>query len=202
MLECLCPLRILTPSLDEVSALVLDPGYSTTRAGFAGEDIPKSVIPSYYGVKTGSGDSSKLLFGENALHDPQPNIEIKNPLASSPSEEWVADWDTAAKVWQYAITSRLTGEKVGIRNGSGEEQNGEDGDAKMEDGEDSENPLSLHPLLMSEPGRTSARSREKAIEVAMEHWDVPAFYLAKTGVLAAYVAATLSNAKPVLLNDE
>ncbi|KAF5847068.1 hypothetical protein GGP41_003284 [Bipolaris sorokiniana] len=28
---------------DEVSAIVLDPGYSTVRAGFAGEDVPKSA---------------------------------------------------------------------------------------------------------------------------------------------------------------
>jgi len=162
--------------------LVLDPGYSTTRAGFAGEDIPKSVVPTYYGVKT-EGDSTTLLFGENALHNPQPNVEIKNPLADGPSEDWVTDWDTAAKVWKYAITSRLTGETNANSNGSNHEQNG-DGDTKMDDA-DEENPLSLHPLIMSEPGKTTPRSREKIIEMAMEGWDVPAFYLARTGVLAA-----------------
>ena len=49
---------------DEVSAIVLDPGYSTTRAGFAGEDVPKSVIPSFYGLRDGQGDP---VFGENSI---------------------------------------------------------------------------------------------------------------------------------------
>jgi len=38
---------------------------------------------------------------------------------------------------------------------------------------------------MSEPGKASAKSREKIMEIVMENWEVPAFYLTKTGVLAA-----------------
>jgi len=59
---------------DEVSAIVLDPGYSTVRAGFAGEDVPKSVCPSFYG-QTSSGEH---LFGENAIHAPVGGLDIKN----------------------------------------------------------------------------------------------------------------------------
>jgi actin-related protein 4 len=170
---------------DEVGALVLDPGYSTIRAGFAGEDIPKSIVPSYYGVHTPPGGSSRLLFGENALHDPKPYVEVRNALAGSGAEDWVADWDVASKLWEHSITSRLTGERSSsIRNGNG--QNGEeDGDVNMDDADESESPMVLHPLLMTEPGKTTLKSRERAIEIAMESWDVPAFYLGKTGVLAA-----------------
>ena len=35
--------------LDEVSAIVIDIGTQTTRAGFAGEETPRSVIPTSYG---------------------------------------------------------------------------------------------------------------------------------------------------------
>ncbi len=35
--------------LDEVAALVLDIGSSTLRAGYAGDDTPKAVIPTAYG---------------------------------------------------------------------------------------------------------------------------------------------------------
>jgi actin-related protein 4 len=55
----------------------------------------------------------------------------------------------------------------------------------MDDAEESESPMALHPLLITEPGKTTLKSRERAIEMAMESWDVPAFYLGKTGVLAA-----------------
>jgi actin-related protein 4 len=175
---------------DEVAALVLDPGYSTTRAGFAGEDTPKSIVPTSYGVLT-SPDQPRTLFGENALHTPLPNLDIRNPLAGITNEEWVSDWDTAAKLWEYSITSRLTGPRQGDprTNGLNEEANGDadmEGVEGVEGVEDAEKPMSDNPLLMSEPGKTSAKSREKAIQIAMEDWDVPAFWLGRTGVLSAY----------------
>lgn len=37
--------------IDEVSALVLDIGTSTLRAGYAGDDTPKAIIPTCYGFK-------------------------------------------------------------------------------------------------------------------------------------------------------
>lgn len=38
--------------IDEVSALVLDIGTSTTRAGYAGDDVPKAVFPTTFGYTT------------------------------------------------------------------------------------------------------------------------------------------------------
>jgi actin-like protein 6A len=35
---------------DEVNALVLDAGSTWTRAGYAGEDTPKAIFPTSYGV--------------------------------------------------------------------------------------------------------------------------------------------------------
>ena len=35
---------------DEVGALVFDPGHFSMRVGYAGEDCPKSEIPSYVGT--------------------------------------------------------------------------------------------------------------------------------------------------------
>lgn len=117
------------------------------------------------------------------MHDPRSGAEVRNPLTGGGVEDWVKDWDVAPKLWEYAITSRLTGaRKSGIRNG----KDGEDGDVEMEEGDDEEkNPFAEHPLLMSEPGKSSAKTREKILEIVMEDWEVPAFYLSKTGVLAA-----------------
>jgi len=169
---------------DEVAALVLDPGYSTTRAGFAGEDTPKSIVPTNYGVLSGP-DQARTLFGENALHTPLPDLEISNPLAGVTADEWVSDWDTAAKLWEYSITSRLTGPRQGDPRTNGL-NDPEDVDAAMDGMDDAEKPMSDNPLLMSEPGKTSTKSREKAIQIAMEDWDVPAFWLGRSGVLSAF----------------
>lgn len=168
---------------DEVSAIILDPGYSTTRAGFAGEDVPKSVVPSFYGV-TESDSGSRYFYGENSIHNPLPNLDIKNPWSS---DGIVEDWERATKVWEYAITSRLTGAKPTdpLRNGLNDPPNGDSMEVEMEGMEDMEKPLSDSPLLMTEPGWNSVKAREKYIEIAMEEWGTPAYYLAKTGVLAA-----------------
>ncbi|KAF2201880.1 Actin/actin-like protein [Delitschia confertaspora ATCC 74209] len=174
---------------DEVSAIVLDPGYSTTRAGFAGEDVPKSVVPSFYGVLD-SGSGPRYVYGENAIHNPLAGLEIKNPWSS---DGIVEDWEAASKVWEYAITSRLTGAKpTDPRKNGLNDPSGEDMDVDMEGLEDNEKPLSDSPLLMTEPGWNSAKAREKYIEIAMEEWGTPAFYLAKTGVLAAFAAGKAS----------
>ncbi|KAK3677299.1 Actin-related protein 4 [Recurvomyces mirabilis] len=173
---------------DEINALVLDPGSYTTRAGFAGEDTPKSVTPTHYALSK----SGEHIFGENAIHLPRGDVEIKNPFSS---DGLVEDWDTAAKLWEYAITSRLTGarqtppSKNGlnddpVKDGEGDTAMVEDME-KMEDEEQSRT-LEEYPLLMSEPGWNPVKAREKTIELAMEEWGVPAFFLAKTGQLAAY----------------
>lgn len=176
---------------DEVSAIVLDPGYSTVRAGFAGEDVPKSVCPSFYGL-TSSGDR---LFGENAIHAPADGLEIKNYWGS---DGIVEDWETATKLWEYAITSRLTGakptnpKKNGLNDGNDENGNGEAMDVDMEALENNEKPLEDSPLLVTEPGWNSTKAREKYIEIAMEEWGTPAFFLQKTGVLAAFASGKAS----------
>lgn len=172
---------------DEINALVLDPGSHTTRAGFAGEDTPKSVVSTYYGAL----DSGERLFGENAIHLPRGDMDIKNPFNA---EGLVEDWDTASRLWEYSITSRLTGPGPQAKRGRENGKSDGDGDTAMtseadlekaEEREQEEGVLAEYPLLMSEPGWNPGKSREKMLEVAMEGWGVPAFFLAKNGQLAA-----------------
>lgn len=176
----------LTRFLDEISALVLDPGYSITRAGFAGEDTPKSVVPSYYGLipSESSPKHHKQLFGDNSIHTPSPRISISNIMAKDGT---VGDWDAAANLWEYAITSRLTNAKPGLLASNGL-NDADNKDVKMEDVESQEKPLQENPLLMTETGWNAGKDREKGIEIAMENWGCPAFWLARSGVLASYVS--------------
>lgn len=169
--------------VDEVSAIVLDPGYSTTRAGFAGEDAPKSLIPTYYGKYNANGQE-KLIFGDDVFVTPRPGLSVHNPIGK---DGIVEDWDLAEKVWEYSFTSRLTGGKPGnpFQNGLNDIPH-EELPTEMEV-ETHEKPLADSPLLMTESGWNPAKAREKTIEVAMENWGSPAYYQARTGVLAAYV---------------
>jgi len=151
------------------------------RAGFAGEDTPKSVIPSYYGQ---SSSKKTYIFDDNAIYNPLADVEIKNPMADDGT---VNDWNAAAKLWEYAITSRLTGprESKSIRHDDLDRPTNGGEDVEMEDVENAEKPLSESPLLMTEPSWNSAKNRERSIELAMEDWGCPAFFLNRTGVLAA-----------------
>ncbi|KAL8736784.1 MAG: hypothetical protein Q9166_000150 [cf. Caloplaca sp. 2 TL-2023] len=173
---------------DEVSALVLDPGYAVTRGGFAGEDVPKSVIPSFYGMIP-SGTGPKYLYGENAVHTPLPNIGIGNPISQNGTVE---DWEPATQLWEYAITSRLTNTKPSnpLTNGLNEKTDGLQ--QEMEGIETQERPLEENPLLMTETGWNTGKGREKPIEIAMENWGAPAFWLARSGVLSAFSAGKAS----------
>jgi actin-related protein 4 len=74
---------------------VLDPGSYSTRAGFAGEDTPKSVTPTQYGLLDGA-----RVFGENAIHLPRPGMEIMSPYDS---DGVVQDWETATALWEYTV---------------------------------------------------------------------------------------------------
>lgn len=147
--------------------------------------MPKSVVPTSYG----SLPKEDRIFGENTIHQARPDFDIRNPFNA---EGLVEDWETASKLWEYTITSRLTGARqtAPSKNGLNDSKD-ENGDVTMAENleqiEEQEKPLSEYPLMMTEPGWNPAKERAKTIEVAMEEWDVPAFFLAKTGQLAAYV---------------
>lgn len=53
---CHCLALINQYVTDEVSALVIDIGTSSLRAGYAGDDTPKAIIPTSYGYHKASSD--------------------------------------------------------------------------------------------------------------------------------------------------
>jgi actin-related protein 4 len=126
---------------------------------------------------------SKLIFGDDTIHNPLAGLEIRNPMSK---EGLVEDWDSATRLWEFAITSRLTTFKQAdpATNGLNEDNK----DIKEEAPEEGEKALEEHPLLMTETAWNSAKNREKSIEIAMESWGCPAFWLARNSVLAAFGA--------------
>jgi actin-like protein 6A len=87
------------PHIDEVSALVIDIGTSSVRAGYAGDDTPKAVIPSTYGyhkappdadsampdaadlAQTGAGKFAKMYMGQFGPSVWREGMEVSNPLS-------------------------------------------------------------------------------------------------------------------------
>lgn len=147
---------------------MIDPGSHTTRIGFAGEDIPRIVLPSYVGVaqqpQAAQPDADidmdtdarlkkrqNTYYSEQQLEYPKPNAELLPILKDSQ----VQDWDAAVEQWDYALTQLSAN-------------------------------VSEQPLLLTEPVWNSIENRKKSIEVALETFEFPAFYLASTPTCVAF----------------
>lgn len=83
---------------DEVSAVVVDFGSHTTRAGYAGEDGPRVIAPTCYGYKDASsasadgddtmGEKAKKMyyFGDDGVNVWRSGMEVGNFMVDGMGE--------------------------------------------------------------------------------------------------------------------
>ena len=81
---------------DEVSAVVMEIGSSSTKCGYAGEDTPKFVLPSAVGVMGGEASSTdkakkQYFVGSNAMAVRRDGMRVESPM----TDGIVTDWDAA-----------------------------------------------------------------------------------------------------------
>lgn len=108
---------------DEVSAIVIDLGSHTCKAGYAGEDAPKAVFPSAVGSvdemevdnpdnpEDNSGSAPdlkskgkrKLYVGSQALGFRRDHMEVISPIRDG----MVVDWDIVENIWDHAFRECL-----------------------------------------------------------------------------------------------
>ena len=153
---------------DEVGALVFDPGHFSIRVGYAGEDSPKSEIPSFVGLsdapKTEAMDvdgktmdtanikNKKYHIDTVALHYPKKGMDISTYI----KDGMIENWETFEQIMDYSYDKIIKSES---------EQ---------------------HPVLFSEAPWNQKHRREKLTEIMFEKYNVPAFFLVKNAVLAAF----------------
>ncbi|XP_047337580.1 actin-related protein 4-like [Impatiens glandulifera] len=159
---------------DEVSAIVVDLGSHTCKAGYAGEDAPKAVFPSVVGAidqmdiddpdaennASSALDSKKLkekrklYVGSQALGFRRDHMEVLSPI----KDGVVMDWDIVENIWDHAFRECL-----------------------LIDPKE-------HPMLLAEPSSNNQQQREKAAELMFEKYKVPALFLAKNAVLTSFAS--------------
>ncbi|KAF8897287.1 actin-related protein Arp4p [Infundibulicybe gibba] len=155
---------------DEVSALVLDIGTSSLRAGYAGDDTPKAIIPTSYGYHRTPSDSDVIMGGGAELYEKQDlakiylgqngpslwrqDMEVGNPLVDG----LIHDFNPIPPLIEHALGSVMRCN------------------------------ASEHPILVTEPAWNTPANRERMAEIMFEQFQVPAFYIANTGVLNAFAA--------------
>ncbi len=163
---------------DEVSAIVVDVGSDTTKAGYAGEDSPKMVFPSALGVL--SSDDGAKKYSVDEMNFPTPGLEVCSAFTDGLISNWEgyeqARGDTCAlslslslhalthathartcqQIWTHTLKNRLRIESV------------------------------EHPLMVAEPTHNKREQREKMVQLLFEKFQPPALFLAKNSVLSSF----------------
>ncbi|CAL0312455.1 unnamed protein product [Lupinus luteus] len=169
---------------DEVSAIVIDLGSHTCKAGYAGEDAPKAVFPSVVGAIDqmdidGHGDAAenmgaaveiqnnaknldsektkakcKLYVGSQSLGYRRDHMEVLSPLKNGV----VVDWNIVDNIWDHALRECL-----------------------LVDPKE-------RPMLLAEPCSNTQEQRERTAEIMFEKYQVPALFLARNAVLTSFAS--------------
>jgi len=172
---------------DEVSALVVDIGTSSLRAGYAGDDTPKAIIPTSYGFielpqeqqnAEGSGDGDVTMAEEEATNGdaaPKPeksNQKVKLYIGQNGPSMWREGMQIANPV-QNGIITNFDPIPPLIEHALRDVMHCDP---------------SEHPILVTEPAWNTSANRERMAEIMFEEFNVPAFYISNTSVLNAFAA--------------
>jgi len=165
-------------SVDEIDGLchglVIDNGSLALKAGFAGDDAPRSIFRSVVGRPIDDGIIFLSLFylfylfilgpkqGGNApgsyvgseAQARRDILALKYPIVRGK----VTEWDDMERIWDYTFRTAL--------NTSPEEQ----------------------PVLLSEQVFSPKPNREKMTQIMFESFNTPAFYVSLDNILAMYAS--------------
>lgn len=218
--------------LDEVSALVIDSGSWSTRAGYAGEDSPKLVFSSYYGYK--EEEVSEEISTEPSNGDDKKSSEKQGNSNTTPEVDHEGDTkmengdDNVEAVATPAVSSESTNPETtngnrakspNVKTAKVTKKHYYIGDNSLHiprDGAEIKNPMSKdgivedwdameqlwdyildkqlmvetaeHPLLLTEQTWNTTANRQKAMELAFEKYNFPAFYMIKSPVASLFAA--------------
>lgn len=157
---------------DDIGAVVINVGHFETRCGEAGEDTPKSVIPSFVGVSENRATNS--INNNNNSN----GMEVENP--------------NQVKTYSYSTGDSLNVYKEDMKVSSPFQNGAVDWDLYFELVGQSLKNLHIdpaeHPLMFTEPSATTQEFRTQLIERAFETYKPPGFFVAKEATLTCYAS--------------
>ena len=143
---------------EEIPAIVVDNGSGYCKAGFAGDDAPRSSFPSIIGKRKHSDRMAGLPVRDYYVGDTAQKKRGILSLSYPIQNGVVTNWDDMEIIWHHTFYNEL---RVKPEN---------------------------HPVLMTEIPFNPNENREKMTEVMFESFKVPAFYVAIQAVLSVYAS--------------
>lgn len=148
--------------VDEAVPIIIDNGSGVSKSGFAGDDAPRSVIPSvigrprYESVITAMankeayvGDEAQTKRGMLSLHHPIEHGYVNN-------------WEDMERLWNQIFYNEL---RVAPEE---------------------------HPVLLTDPPLNPKNNRERMATIMFEGFSVPALYISLQAVLSLYASGRMT----------